>query len=565
MLSTLVIQIAQVDSDRGRSSEVAMSDSTLRRHRSFRRAVGLGAVVAVFLLTVQVSAPPVGWDRVEPAAAQVVPATQAAASAVALAADPGGFSHAFYRGQDTAVFTRTVQDGVWSGQTSLGGRILGAPSAALAGSTLVVAARGMDSGLWVRVNRNGMWGDWQDLGGILSSAPAVAVGADGGIDAFARGTDDQLWTRTMAPDGTLSVWTALNGVLATGPAAVTVASGRLDVYVAGSDHSVWRRTRSAGGWSWWEPLGGLTYSAPSAAPSPQGTDAWVVVRGLDNGLYLNAGMGGAWSGWQPLGGVLIDAPGASGGSGGVDVVVRGTDNALWSLRHRSGAWSDWSQAWAPAPPPAPSPSLLGVDWTRIPTSAPVVALTFDAGANADAVPSILQTLKTKNVPATFFLTGQWVRSFPAQTNAIAVGGYLVGNHSDTHPALTTLSDAQVRAEVENAQWHILVTGGAETRPLFRFPFGDVDARVLGIVNGLGYVGVRWTVDTLGWQGTSGGMTVQRVVDRVLAGLQPGEIVLMHVGSHPTDRSMLDAAALPQIIDQIRARGYEFVTLTALTG
>ena len=114
-----------------------MSDSTLRRHRSFRRAVGLGAVVAVFLLTVQVSAPPVGWDRVEPAAAQAVPAAQAAASAVALAADPGGFSHAFYRGQDTAVFTRTVQDGVWSGQTSLGGRILGAPSAALAGSTLV--------------------------------------------------------------------------------------------------------------------------------------------------------------------------------------------------------------------------------------------------------------------------------------------------------------------------------------------------------------------------------------------------------------------------------------------
>jgi hypothetical protein len=69
----------------------------------------------------------------------------------------------------------------------------------------------------------------------------------------------------------------------------------------------------------------------------------------------------------------------------------------------------------------------------------------------------------------------------------------------------------------------------------------------------------------GLAGTSGGQTVQKVVDRVLAALQPGEIVLMHVGSHPTDGSMLDAAALPQIIDAMRARGYRFVTMTALTG
>ena len=110
-----------------------------------------------------------------------------------------------------------------------------------------------------------------------------------------------------------------------------------------------------------------------------------------------------------------------------------------------------------------------------------------------------------------------------------------------------------------------LANGAETRPFFRFPFGAVNSRVLGIVNNMGYVGVRWTVDSLGWQGTSGGMTVQKVVDRVLAGLQPGEIVLMHVGSHPTDHSMLDAAALPQIVDAIRARGYTFVTVRGLTG
>jgi peptidoglycan/xylan/chitin deacetylase (PgdA/CDA1 family) len=232
---------------------------------------------------------------------------------------------------------------------------------------------------------------------------------------------------------------------------------------------------------------------------------------------------------------------------------------------RGTTWSPFVKGWVPAPKPGPAASLLGVDWQRIPTSSHVVALTFDAGANANGVPSILNTLKTKNVPGTFFLTGEFVRDFPAQTNQIAVGGYVIGNHSDTHPDLRDLTDAQVRAEILTAEQSILFISGADTRPLFRFPFGGVDSRVLGLVNGLGYVPVRWVVDTLGWQGTSGGRSVQSVLDRVIAGLQPGEIVLMHVGSHPTDGSTLDADALPLMIDALRARGYSFVTLEALVG
>jgi peptidoglycan/xylan/chitin deacetylase (PgdA/CDA1 family) len=73
------------------------------------------------------------------------------------------------------------------------------------------------------------------------------------------------------------------------------------------------------------------------------------------------------------------------------------------------------------------------------------------------------------------------------------------------------------------------------------------------------------VDTLGWQGTSGGITAGIVLQRVLDTLTPGQIVLMHLGAHPTDGSTLDADALPQIIDELRARGYSFVTLDALLG
>jgi peptidoglycan/xylan/chitin deacetylase (PgdA/CDA1 family) len=82
---------------------------------------------------------------------------------------------------------------------------------------------------------------------------------------------------------------------------------------------------------------------------------------------------------------------------------------------------------------------------------------------------------------------------------------------------------------------------------------------------LGYVPVRWTVDTLGWKGTSEGITVESVVNRVLAAARPGLIVLMHLGSNPTDHSRLDADALPAIITGLRADGYEFVTIDALAG
>lgn len=148
---------------------------------------------------------------------------------------------------------------------------------------------------------------------------------------------------------------------------------------------------------------------------------------------------------------------------------------------------------------------------------------------------------------------------------ITQDGFLAGNHSMSYPYFTKLSDARVIAQVQGAQQSILRANGADSRPLFRFPYGDVNSRVLGDLNRLDYAAVRWTVDSLGWEGTSGGQSDQSVVNRVLAAAQPGEIVLMHLGSNPNDGTTLDAAALPAIVDGLRARGYGFATLDALTG
>lgn len=215
----------------------------------------------------------------------------------------------------------------------------------------------------------------------------------------------------------------------------------------------------------------------------------------------------------------------------------------------------------PAPAPFP-PALRGQDVTVLPTDKRVVALTFDAGANAAGLSSILHTLAEEHVQATFFLTGRWAAANPAGVAAIRAGGHRVGNHTVSHPHLPTLSDAAVRAEVLGAQ-QTIQAAGADPRPLFRFPFGERDARTVGLVNGLGYVAVRWTVDSLGWEGTAGGMSAAKVADRAVAALRPGEIVLMHVGSNPDDGTTFDADALHDVIVRIRQAGYDFVTLDAL--
>lgn len=201
----------------------------------------------------------------------------------------------------------------------------------------------------------------------------------------------------------------------------------------------------------------------------------------------------------------------------------------------------------------------GTEMSVLPTSRKVVALTFDAGANANAIPSILSTLRSTCVPATFFLTGAWIRNFAGKTATVGMN-FPVANHSDTHPDLTMLSNSEVREQINRARGEIHNNTKYNPRPMFRFPFGARDSRTMGIVNDLGYTSIRWTVDTLGWKGTSGGQSKQSVVNRVLSALRPGEIVLMHVGSNPQDGSILDADALPTIISELKKRGYGFVTV-----
>lgn len=208
------------------------------------------------------------------------------------------------------------------------------------------------------------------------------------------------------------------------------------------------------------------------------------------------------------------------------------------------------------------PAVVAGELVRLQTRQHVVALTFDGGGNDAGAPGILAVLKREHVPGTFFLTGHFVHTYPKLARAIG-RLYPVGNHTVDHLPLPGLPTARVYHEIADAARMIRRATGRDTHPLFRFPYGARDSRTLTICHRLGYVSVRWTVDTLGWMGepmqTPGGAK-----RRVLESLVPGEIVLMHLGSSPNG-STVDTKALPGIIRAVRARGYRFVTLVGVRG
>jgi peptidoglycan/xylan/chitin deacetylase (PgdA/CDA1 family) len=192
------------------------------------------------------------------------------------------------------------------------------------------------------------------------------------------------------------------------------------------------------------------------------------------------------------------------------------------------------------------------EYTRLPVEEQVVALTFDAAYDPAPLDDILAALDEAAIPGTFFLTGEFVEDFPDSVRAIVSRGHPVGNHSYSHPDFTKIGPDETRNQLRRTADLLRDVGADDPRPLFRPPFGARDATVLGRLESEGYVSIYWTIDTLDWKPER---TPVQVKESVLQGLRPGAIVLMHVGSRQT------AQVLPELIGEIRARGYRFVTVS----
>ncbi|MGW1076110.1 polysaccharide deacetylase family protein [Streptomyces sp. NPDC002537] len=208
--------------------------------------------------------------------------------------------------------------------------------------------------------------------------------------------------------------------------------------------------------------------------------------------------------------------------------------------------------------------LYGSANRKMPTTRRVVALTFNAAWDDNGVDTVLKVLRERHVPATFFLTGDFAEKQPAAARAMAAE-HGIGNHSYDHPAFDDLSCVGAADQVLRADRAIREATGKTPLPFFRFPYSATTPQGIACVNTLGFADVEFSTDTLGYQGAKGGITVRRAVDRVVAGLAPGQIVQMHVGVDEAEgqHSALDAEALPHIIDAVQAHGYRVVDLRTL--
>ncbi len=199
--------------------------------------------------------------------------------------------------------------------------------------------------------------------------------------------------------------------------------------------------------------------------------------------------------------------------------------------------------------------IIGNDWhIQDAAAAPSkkIALTFDDGPDPTFTPQVLQVLQSFGVKATFFEVGEMVSLYPDQTRAVVSAGDLVENHSFNHPDLITLSDAQIRDQLQ--QTSDAIFNITDTRPqYFRPPYGSVDSRVESIIESADMKTTLWTVDTNDWQ--MGG--VDGIVQAALNGASDGGIILMHDGGG--DRSQT-VDALDDIIVGLQGQGYEFVTI-----
>ncbi|MGH9368777.1 MAG: polysaccharide deacetylase family protein, partial [Thermoanaerobaculia bacterium] len=248
---------------------------------------------------------------------------------------------------------------------------------------------------------------------------------------------------------------------------------------------------------------------------------------------------------------------------------------------------------APSPPPSasrlpssasrlpspvsrlPSPEGLSVpDLTRGPADRPEIVVSFDAGSSSRGARQILDALRARGIRTTVFLTGDFIRHHPDLARQVAADGHETGNHTDTHPHLTTYAQdgrQSTRSGVDREfvarqlrttadAWRAAT--GRALAPLWRAPYGEHNGQIRRWAALEGYWHVGWTggragLDGLDWVTDPASRSYRsagRVVDRLVSRAENGGIILLHLGS---DREDPVAPRVPELLDALAARGFAF--------
>ncbi|MET9918972.1 polysaccharide deacetylase family protein [Streptomyces sp. NPDC006435] len=283
-----------------------------------------------------------------------------------------------------------------------------------------------------------------------------------------------------------------------------------------------------------------------------------------------------------LGAVLGTAPtgcgmdGAATGSGAADVGAHAPQRTALPVPPSPSPSVEAPPAPSKPPVLAPGPAGLTPVFERGPRTADkVVALTFDADMTADEGPraqagehfdnpGLIELLRGLEVPSTVFMTGRWAEQYPEQARSIGTDPlFEVANHSYSHYAfaspcygLPTVAEDDMRADVERAFAAFRRAGVRNTVPYFRFPGGchdDASRRALAPAK---VTAVQWDVVS----GDAFATDADAVAEQVLAGVEPGSLVVMHC---TRSAAPVTDEAVRRVVPELRERGYRFVKVSDL--
>ena len=203
--------------------------------------------------------------------------------------------------------------------------------------------------------------------------------------------------------------------------------------------------------------------------------------------------------------------------------------------------------------------VFGVSDQRAPIRAgppgrKAIALSFDDGPSADNTQAILELLRESDSRATFFVVGERAAKQQGILAETMQDGHELGNHTHRHRHTVTLSRAELRAEIAEAQ-QLIVSFDPDAH-FVRPPFGKDRRRITQVAEDLGLTTVAWSIDS----GDARGYSTTRIVDSVLTRARPGAIVLFHDGGTHRPGTL---EACTHVVPALREEGYALVTIREL--
>ena len=187
----------------------------------------------------------------------------------------------------------------------------------------------------------------------------------------------------------------------------------------------------------------------------------------------------------------------------------------------------------------------------------VLYLTFDAGYENGCTARILDTLKEKQVPAAFFLVGNYIQRSPDLVRRMVAEGHTVGNHTMHHYDMSRLSDkAAFSKELTDLEALYKETVGQELPKYYRPPQGIYSEENLKMAQELGYKTLFWSLAYVDWNNDAQ-PTREAAFSKLLPRTHNGAVVLLH------STSKTNAEILGELIDKWKAMGYRFGTLEEL--